>query len=378
MKFGKSIVIGLLSLCAFSFVPATGAAASPTITGEVPAGVASGGTAGVSISLGGVEWDSVLVTIVVDSGGLVVDLVGDTTESPGYDLTDSSASTQSFYGSFASVNDVLETGLTWFAPSSAGPHDLHFTITVQEQIEGLTFNPDNGHYYLVPHEANGSLTTMSGADAFAAAEAGDFVYAGMTGYLVEITDAAENDFVAEFSGGDDVWIGASSQYSILNAYSGTSFADNVASRGKWYWVHSGTQFAEGVYNSTTAINSSFLSFASGEPNDSFSDERCLVTNWEGSSGLWNDLRCGNQWSNSMVIEFEGDAASDSVLTLTDADIQASGGGSSGNGDLSTNSLASTGVDFLPAFALAVASIALGLAAARGTKNRTNHNRAERH
>ena len=359
MNLAKSIATASLSVALLLGMSVPSASAAATITGTVPAGVAAGATAGVPISLGGVEWESVLVTMEVNSGGLGVDLQGDTSESAGYDLSDTTATVQSFYGTFDAVNDVLGSGLTWYAPSSAGPHDMHFTITVQEHTTGLTFNPDNGHYYLVPHEANGNITRMSGSEAFAAAEGGEFVYAGITGYLVEIGDAAENEFVAEYSGGQDVWIGGSSESALLNAYVGTTFADNVASVGKWYWVNSDTQFAEGLGGSIAAVNSSYLSFASGEPNDSASNERCLVTNWNGEQGEWNDLNCGVSYSNSMVVEFDDVAAAGSVLTLTDLDIEATPtGGNSGAG----NSLANTGFDLSTPLALAFAALAIGLVA----------------
>lgn len=282
MKLRKFIASASLAVAFLAGLPAHSASAAATITGIVPAGVAAITTAGVPISLSGVEWDSVLVTIVIETGGLTIDLTGDTTESEGYDLTDNTATTQSFYGTFDDVNVVLGDGLTWHAPSSTGPHDMHFTITVQEQITGLTYNPDNGHYYLVPHDASGDVMTMSGSEAFAAAEGGEFVYAGLTGYVVEISDDAENDYVANYSGGRNVWIGASSESALLNSYSGTSFTNNAASTGKWYWVHSDTQFAEGLGNTLAALNSSYTSFAANEPNDSLSNERCLVTNWNGS------------------------------------------------------------------------------------------------
>jgi hypothetical protein len=239
---------------------------------------------------------------------------------------------------------------------------MHFTITVQEQITGLTYNPDNGHYYLVPHEANGEVTTMSGSEAFAAAEGGEFVYAGITGYLVEIEDETENLFVAEYSGGEDVWIGASSESADLNSYVGTSFANNVASTGKWYWVHSETQFAEGIGGSLVAVDSAYLSFASGEPNDSLNNERCLVTNWNGDQGEWNDLDCGVRWSNSMVIEFDNTVSSQSVLTLTDRDIEATAPTSG-----SANDLAATGFDPASLLALAFAALAAGFVAINRTR-----------
>ncbi len=365
MNFTKSIATVSLSVALLLGMSVPSASAAATITGTVPAGIAAGATAEVPISLSGVEWESVLVTMEVDSGGLGVNLEGDTSQSAGYDLSDTTATVQSFYGTFDAVNDVLGSGLTWYAPSSAGPHDLHFTITVQEYTTGLTFNPDNGNYYLVPHEANGEIITMSGSEAFAAAEGGEFVYAGMTGYLVEIENEAENLFVAEYSGGEDVWIGASSESALLNAYVGTSFADNVASVGKWYWVHSETQFAEGLGGSIAAVNSSYLSFASGEPNDSQNNERCLVTNWNGEQGEWNDLDCGVSWSNSMLIEFDDVAADSSVLTLTDLDIEvAPTGGDSGDG----NSLANTGFDVAKLLAGALAALAVGVIAIRRTRS----------
>jgi len=359
MNLTKSIATASLSVALLLGLNVPSAFAAATITGTVPVGVASGATADVPVSLSGVQWEDVLVTMEVNSGGLGVELLGDTAESAGYDLTDTTATVQSFYGTFESVNDVLGSGLTWYAPSTPGTHDMHFTITVQEYTTGLTFNPDNGHYYLVPHEANGDITEMSGSEAFAAAEGGEFVYAGMTGYLVEIGDADENEFVAEYSGGQDVWIGASSESAILNSYSGTSFADNVASRGKWYWVHSDTQFAEGLGNSIAAINSAYLSFASGEPNDSLNNERCLVTNWDGDRGEWNDLDCGVRWSNSMVIEFDDEAAAASVLTLTDLDIEAAPAASS--------KLAATGFDLSTPLALAFAALAVGFIAMQRTR-----------
>jgi hypothetical protein len=362
MKIRHAIASAAMSAMLLLGLPVTSASAAAVITGIVPTGVASSATADVPISLSGVEWESVLVTIVIESGGLTIDLTGDTAESEGYDLTDETATTQSFYGTFDDVNVVLGDGLTWHAPSSAGIHDMHFTITVQEQITGLTYNPDNGHYYLVPHDADGNVLRMSGSEAFAAAEGGEFVYAGLTGYVVEISDAAENTYVANYSGGRNVWIGASSESAVLNSYAGTSFANNAASTGKWYWVHSETQFAEGLGNSLVALNSAYTNFASGEPNDSLSNERCLVTNWNSSSGMWNDLDCGVRWSNSMVIEFDNTSSSQSVLTLTDRDIEATAPTSG-----SANDLAATGFDPASLLALALAAVSAGFVAINRTR-----------
>jgi hypothetical protein len=159
-----------------------------------------------------------------------------------------------------------------------------------------------------------------------------------------------------------VWIGASSESAVLNAYSGTSFANNAASTGKWYWVHSDTQFAEGLGNSLTALNSSYTNFAASEPNDSLGNERCLVTNWNASSGMWNDLDCGVRWSNSMVIEFDNTSSSQSVLTLTDLDIEATAPNSG-----SANDLAATGFNLAPLLALALAAVASGFVAINRTR-----------
>ena len=121
MKLRKILATTSLSVALLMGVSVQSASAAPVITGTVPTGVDASATADVPISLSGVDWESVLVTIDVETGGLTIDLTGDTAESAGYDLTDATAATQSFYGTFASVNAVLNSGVTWHAPSSVGP-----------------------------------------------------------------------------------------------------------------------------------------------------------------------------------------------------------------------------------------------------------------
>jgi hypothetical protein len=78
--------------------------------------------------------------------------------------------------------------------------------------------------------------------------------------------------------------------------------------------------------------------------------------------MWNDLDCGVRWSNSMVIEFDNTVSSQSVLTLTDLDIEATAPTSG-----SANDLAATGFDPAQLLALALVAVAAGFVAINRTR-----------
>jgi LPXTG-motif cell wall-anchored protein len=326
--------------------------AAPKLTGTLPEAAAENETVPLSFGLTGVEWEMALVTIEVIEGGLTVDLTGDTAASAGYDLSDATASTQSFYGEIADVVTTLEEGIDWYTPATAGEYTIDFTLEVQEYVSGLSYNPGNGHYYLVPVDDGGDPIELDADVVFDNVAAGDYTYAGLTGYLAEINDADENDFVAEFSGGDNIWIGGSAERTIINEF--TDITADATNSGEWTWIHSQTQFADGLYTETgdpvvetfaVSVNDAFLSFNEGEPNGGHGEEGCLVTNVGGDPGLWNDLECSGT-SNSFIIEFEpSDDVESATLTLTDEILA---------------ELADTGVD---ANGIALAAGALALAGA---------------
>jgi methionine-rich copper-binding protein CopC len=307
------------------------ASATAALTGTMPAATAENTNVPLSFNLTGSTWADVLVTVSVAEGTLTVTPSGDVVASAGYDLSDNTVSRQSFHGSLADVVDTLQNGLVWITPSTVGSYTLDFTLKAQEYVAGLSYNPDNGHYYIVPDE------TMTAADAFSAAANGDYVYAGIVGYIAEINDADENEFVADFSGGEDIWIGGSAEHSIIDAYTEAGHSSD----SDWVWIHSWENFAIGI-GPAVAQGGAFTGFADGEPNGGSGVEGCLVTNYEGVLGEWNDLAC-NSAHHSFIVEFDpADGSEETVLTLSDEIL---------------NSLASTGFDATGAY-LAAGVLAL--------------------
>lgn len=104
------------------------------------------------------------------------------------------------------------------------PRTISFTIG---NAVALTFGGKTHYYEYVA--GNYSWTA-----AKTAAEGRTFQ--GMTGYLATITSQAENDFIKQKLGAD-AWIGATDDYTYINAATGTTtFANQSLSEGKWYWV----------------------------------------------------------------------------------------------------------------------------------------------
>lgn len=315
--FKKIAALALVAATAL-FGASAPAFAAPKLTGTLPDPTSENETVPLSFGLSGVDWDDALVTIEVAEGGLTVDIAGDAAEATGYDATDATSSTQSFYGTVEAVTAILEDGIDWHTPATVGEYTIDFTLSVQEYVSGLSYNPANGHYYLVPEDEYGDPLELSAEDAFANANDGDYVYAGLTGYVAEINDEQENEFVAEYSGGEDIWIGGTAEHTLLDLYTEVAYDSD----SDWVWVHSWTLFAEGLVT-PAAVGGAYTSFATGEPNGGDTEEGCLVTNWDGGFGEWNDLACDDTWSNSFIIEFEPDGEIEStVLTLTDEEATA--------------------------------------------------------
>jgi LPXTG-motif cell wall-anchored protein len=317
------------------------ASAAPALSGTLPAATSENQTVPLSFTLSGTGWTDVLVTISVVEGTLTVDPSGGVVAADGYDLTDVTADTQAFRGSVADIAATLDGGIDWITPATVGTYSIDFEIQAQEYFAGLSFNPANGHYYLVPEDEFGPLE-LSGEDLFASAAAGDYTYAGLTGYVAEINDAQENTFIAEYSGGTNIWIGGSAEHTIIEAYTTTT----GAAIGDWVWINSGTHFALGL-NPANAVGGAFTSFASGEPNGGNSFEGCLVTNWSGGVGMWNDLTCDDSRTERFIIEFAPTTElGNVVLTLTDEDLA----------DLASTGVESSGIA-LTAGALVLAGLA---------------------
>ncbi len=165
-------------------------------------------------------------------------------------------------------------------------------------IAGYKFyNNLNGHFYEV------SATTSTWQSGFA--NAATQSYFGRLGYMATITSQAENSFISKILAADS-WIGATDDYSYINTALGTTtYANQSASEGKWYWAsgpEKGTQMStanqvniSGVYNSWNG----------GEPNNAGNENFAEIYV---ASGNWNDLN-GTQGYKS-IIEYGGMSTDD--------------------------------------------------------------------
>ncbi|MDL5033249.1 PEP-CTERM sorting domain-containing protein [Pelomonas sp. APW6] len=136
------------------------------------------------------------------------------------------------------------------------------------------FNAANGHYYEYFTDAVTAQTAFS--------QAASKSYQGMTGYLVTITSAAENTFVANTAKGALAWIGGSDAGNAVNA---------------WTW-RSGPE---------AGLAFTYTNWGPGEPNNCCGGENFVHINWAGF-GLWNDH--GGPGSNAgqrngYVVEYSG-------------------------------------------------------------------------
>lgn len=155
----------------------------------------------------------------------------------------------------------------------------------------------NGHFYMIVN--NPSYYTWTAAKADAATK----TLFGLQGYMVTITSAAENNLLQQKLLAD-AWIGASDDYLQINGATGTTtYANQTASEGKYYWItgpEKGSLFSVG--NVTPVVQTGwYANWAPGGPNNWSSIEHCahFFTN-----GTWDD------WANSTnvtdyVCEFGG-------------------------------------------------------------------------
>ena len=168
----------------------------------------------------------------------------------------------------------------------------------------------NGHFYEYVSTASSWTSAKTGAAAK--------TYLGLNGYLATVTSSTENDFIRQKLSAD-AWIGASDDYSYINAATGAStYANQTASEGKWYWVTGpvgeiGTQFSNGN-GSPAAVSSSYMNWNTGEPNNSGTTEHYAELFSTGAApGKWNDL--ANTGNLGYVVEYGG-LATDPLVYLS--------------------------------------------------------------
>jgi hypothetical protein len=350
----RRLVVGiLLGSLILATLPAMSASAAPTITPSLGGYVLANQTAPFALAVSGASWDSAVVTIEVANGTMSVDDSGlALTLQSGYPSF-SNVTTVSFSGSLADVQTALADRLSWTAPASPAQSYLRLSMSIAQYIEGLAFDAAGGHYYL----RSDDLVTWAGARDAAAA----LSYRGLTGYLTTITTDPENTFVTGMSGGATLWIGATDEVSYVNPLLAPAdqYADNAAIQGSFHWG-SGPEAGSLLQ---------YSAWFPGEPNNQ-ATERCTLTNWNGPTGLWNNILCGV--TAGYIVEFGGIGTEEAPFSYDN--LASAGPAASAPAQ---PALAATGSDSLPlGAAVAVAVLLLGLALRfRTTRRALSANRA---
>ncbi len=191
-----------------------------------------------------------------------------------------------------------------FASSSSSTSQRTITFNLGSAI---SFS-GNGHFY--------EFITGTFSWSTAKTDAASKTFYGLQGYLATITSQAENDFIQQKISSDG-WIGASDDYTHINAATGaTTYANQAAAEGKWYWVtgpvgEKGVQFSNG--NTTpAAVGGRYMNWNTNEPNNSGSNEHYGEIYSSGSAGKWNDLGAS---SLGYVVEYGG-MAGDPAVSLS--------------------------------------------------------------
>lgn len=217
----------------------------------------------------------------------------------------SSTGVLSFSGTTSAANWQALLRTVKFNSSAAIVGNRTVTFSAGSQVAFT-----NGHFY----EYVSTASTWTAAKSAAAAK----TYLGLNGYLATIISSAENDFVRQKLSAD-AWIGASDDYSQINAATGaTTYASQTNSEGNWYWVtgpagETGTQFSS-ANGTPVAVGGRFMNWNAGEPNNSGSNENYAELFSTGASpGKWNDL--SNTGNIGFVVEYGG-LSSDPLVYLS--------------------------------------------------------------
>jgi peptidoglycan hydrolase-like protein with peptidoglycan-binding domain len=218
------------------------------------------------------------VKLVVSEGSLSITNTGGLSA-----LSGTTGSTITFTATVEDANAALAT-LT-YTRGAVGSDTLEVSLIGASEV----FFPENNHLY----EYIASAGDWNAANAAATG----LTRYGATGYLTTITSQEENDFAAA---------------RLTNA--GWMGASDVSSEGVWRWVtgpESGTQFWSGN-DSGAPFGGNYANWATGEPNDSGSNEDCAQF-LSGGSGQWNDLPCSGSSLPGYVVEFGASGDMPSVV-----------------------------------------------------------------
>ncbi|MES1220023.1 MAG: lectin-like protein, partial [Bacteroidota bacterium] len=306
MKAFFTLLSLFLSVISFSQISISGSSTAITIANNAPAGVVDNALTVTGSSA--IDGAKASISANFSSG----DVLGYTATLPS-GITGSYSSTTGILsftgnGTAAQYQAILRTVTFSTTSSVTTQRTVLFNLGTAISFSG------NGHFYEFIAGSYGWTTAKANAAA-------KTLY-GLHGYLATITSQAENDFIQQKLSADG-WIGASDDYTEINAATGASTYSSQSgyirpSEGKWYWVTGpageiGTQFSTGN-NSPTAVSSRFMNWNSGEPNNSGTENYGeIYSTGSGSAGKWNDLGTGS--SLGYVVEYGG-MSTDPTVTLT--------------------------------------------------------------
>ncbi len=263
-----------------------------------------------------------LVYISTSEGTLDLPETTGLTALTGYPALSGAETDFGFSGDYSDIEAALaEIGLNR-SNSNSNPD---ISVSIAENPGGnFSYWAGGNRYYEYVEYAEGTPTEDYDTDTDgeysweeAAAAAETRTVFGVTGYLVTITSQAENDFVADKTDAADIWIGAGRKDIA-------SFSESQSNPGLiWEWKtgpEAGTPFAKqksAFVGKFTAISGRYNAWASGEPNnyqyeesESGWYENYAVTNWQETSGDWNDLpniALGSSRVHGFLVEYGGDA-----------------------------------------------------------------------
>lgn len=269
--------------------------------------VVTGVTPGVSGGDGG----TIRATVSAGtSGKLRLQITAGISAATSYTLADFDADdstgleTISFQGNVSDVSDALAS-LNFRRITDTGTNTLTASVT---EGNGLVFGTN---YYEVYNSSDviGDSTSISWDNAFkfAASRKLDSTAVGIScqGYLATITSANEQEFAYERVQTAS-WIGASDKFSYVNAATGaTTYANQTASEGKFYWVtgpERGTQISNNNGSAGRDRDGVYQNWNGEEPNNSGTTEHAVQML---SGGAWNDLAFDGTSVAKFIVEYGG-------------------------------------------------------------------------
>jgi hypothetical protein len=157
---------------------------------------------------------------------------------------------------FTGTPSNIENGLNSITFNTTSTIDglINLSVLISSQQTNTYYNPTNGHMY----EFVQGQYTISQARNGAKAK----TFEGEPGYLVNITSAAEQNFINTKVSAFNVWIGL----------------EDATQEGVWRWMD-GPEAGQ---------ISTYYNWSGGEPNNWGSGEDYVVTRWSGGTG-WNDF-----------------------------------------------------------------------------------------